>query len=53
MELASSIDIKTAFLQGEELTCEVYIIPPKELRRPGIVWRLKKFVYGLIDASLY
>ena len=53
MELASFIDIKTAFLQGEELTCEVYIIPPKELRRPGIVWRLKKFVYGLIDASLY
>ena len=50
---ASSIDIKTAFLQGEELTCEVYIIPPKELGRPGIVWCLKKCVYGLIDASLY
>ena len=50
---ASFIDIKTAFLQGEELTREVYIIPPKELRRPGIVWCLKKCVYGLSDASMY
>ena len=50
---ASSIDIKTVFLQGEELTCQVYIIPSKELRRLGIVWRLKKCVYGLSDASLY
>ena len=49
---ASSIDTKTAFLQGEELTRQVYIIPPKELRRLGIVWRLKKCIYGLSDASL-
>ena len=41
---ASSIDIKTAFLQGEELTHEVYIIPPKELRRPEIVWHLKMYM---------
>ena len=50
---ASSIDIKTAFLQGEELTCEVYNILPKKFKRPRVVWRLKKCVYGLSDASLY
>ena len=50
---AFSIDIKTAFLQGEELTHEVYIIPQEELSRPGIVWRLKKCIYSLSEASLH
>ena len=25
--------------------------PPAELKKPGIVWKLKKTVYGLYDAS--
>ena len=48
----NTIDIKTAFLQGEKLEREVYILPPKEANESGKLWRLKKCVYGLSDASL-
>ncbi|KAL5006315.1 hypothetical protein ScPMuIL_015121 [Solemya velum] len=48
-----SMDIKTAFLQGHELERDIFIRPPKEADSPGIIWRLKKCVYGLVDASLY
>ena len=47
----NTIDIKTAFLQGEELDREVYLYPPKEANTNRI-WKLKKCVYGLADASL-
>ncbi|CAC5415686.1 unnamed protein product [Mytilus coruscus] len=39
----NSVDIKTAFLQGEKMQREVYLRPPKEA---------KANVYGLADASL-
>ena len=43
---------KTAFLQGGEIEREVYITPPKEAGvDPGSVWKLKKTIYGLQDAS--
>ena len=45
------IDVKTAFLQGEALTREVYLMPPKEVSQPGTLWKLNKCVYGLVDAS--
>ena len=49
----SSLDIKTAFLQGEKIDRDVYLRPPKEAKcDPGIVWKLHKCVYGLPDASL-
>ena len=44
------IDITTAFLQGEELDREVYLLPPKGCAPKGVVWRLRKPVYGLSDA---
>ena len=48
-----SIDVKTAFLQGETLERNVFLKPPSEANcRPGYVWKLKKCVYGLGDASL-
>ena len=47
-----SMDIKTAFLQGQTMDREVYIRPPKESKCDGI-WRLNKCVYGLSDASLH
>ena len=47
-----SIDVKTAFLQGDTMEREVYLKPPKEAGRYGKVWRLNKCVYGLSDASL-
>ena len=47
----NSIDIKAAFLQGKEIDRELYLDPPKEFKNPGKIWRLKKVVYGLSDAS--
>ena len=48
----NSIDVKTAFLQGKEMECIVYLRPPKEAET-NKDWRLKKCVYGLADASRY
>ena len=44
-------DYRSAFLQGEQLDRELFIEPPLEARIPGVVWKLKKAVYGLNDAS--
>ena len=46
----NSIDIKAAFLQGENFDREIYISPPKEANTNKI-WLLKKCTYGLVDAS--
>lgn len=46
-----SLDITSAFLQGRAIDRNVFIIPPKEVRKPGTLWRLKKCVYGLSDAA--
>ena len=48
-----SIDIKTAFLQGNKLSRDVYIKPTLEANcEINFVWKLKKCVYGLSNASL-
>ena len=48
----STIDIKSAFLQGNKIERNVYVIPPKEANVDSdIIWRLRKTVYGLNDAS--
>ena len=47
-----SIDIKTAFLQGELLKRDVYLKPPPEVHGDNQIWKLNKCVYGLTDASL-
>ena len=46
-----SIDIRAAFLQSKELDRDVYLEPPKDLRREGKLWKLRKPLYGLDDAS--
>ena len=48
----NSVDIKTAFLQGEKIPREVYLQPPKEANSARNIWKLNKCVYGLADASL-
>jgi hypothetical protein len=45
-----SIDIKTAYLQGDHINRMLYIKPPMESGSDGI-WRLKKTIYGLKDAA--
>ena len=47
----NSIDYKVAFLQGKAIEREVFLHPPKEAKIDGKLWRLKKVVYGLSDAS--
>jgi hypothetical protein len=44
-------DIKSAFLQGKEMEREVFLTPPKEVRTPGVIWKLKHCLYGLNDAA--
>src|ERR1700755_1664326 len=46
----NSIDIKTAYLQGDRIKRKVWVIPPKEAKEKGL-WELKKTVYGLKDAA--
>ena len=41
----------SAFLQGQTLEIDVYVIPPHEDRKYGIVWKVRKSAYGLYDAS--
>ena len=46
-----STDIKNAFLQGTRINREVFVEPPAEVNMRGYLWRLKKCIYGLQDAS--
>merc|ERR1712090_91797 len=46
-----SIDIRAAFLQAKNLEREIFLLPPKDVQKEGIIWRLKKPLYGLNDAS--
>ena len=45
-----TLDVKTAYLQGEKIKREVYLKPPKEVSYDGL-WKLNKTVYGLKDAA--
>ena len=46
-----AIDIKSAFLQGDKLNRKVFVKPPREANLTNKLWRLKKCLYGLKDAS--
>ena len=45
-----TLDVKTAYLQGDEIQRDVYLRPPNEGNWNGL-WKLKKTVYGLKDAA--
>ena len=45
------MDIRAIFLQARELDRDVFLMPPKNIRKEGYVWKLKKPLYGLNDAS--
>ena len=42
-------DIQCAFLQGEPLERTVFVEPPVEAKKPGVIWQLNIPVYGLKD----
>ena len=47
----ASVDIRAAFLQSKTLDRDIFMLPPPDIRKPGVIWRLKKPLYGLDDAS--
>ena len=46
----NSLDIQSAFLQGQHLERDIYLKPPKEANTKNI-WKLKKCIYGMSQAS--
>ena len=46
----NALGIQSAFLQGKSITRDVYLMPPKEADTEKL-WKMKKCVYGLTDAS--
>ena len=46
-----SLDITSAFLQSDKIDRDVFIKPPAMFRTNGLVWKLKKPLYGLGDSS--
>ena len=48
----NSLDVKTTFLQGKSMERVVYMRLPQEANT-NTVWRLRKCIFGLADASRY
>ena len=49
--MCNTMDIRTAFLQGCDLRRDVFIKPPAGFAPVGVLWKLKKCTYGLVDAA--
>ena len=47
----ASVDIRAAFLQSKVLDRDVFVEPTSDVKKQGWIWRLKKPLYGLDDAS--
>ena len=45
------MDIRAAFLQAKTLDREVFVRPPKDIEKEGVIWKLLKPLYGIDDAS--
>ena len=45
-----SVDIYAAFLQSKVFDRNLFVEPPADIKKEGIIWRLKKPLYGLDDA---
>merc|ERR1712101_80300 len=46
-----SVNIRAAFLQAKTLDREVYVKPPKDQEKEGVIWILLKPLYSLDDTS--
>ena len=38
----ASVDIRAAFLQSRTLDRDVFMLPPPDIKKPGMIWKLKK-----------
>ena len=45
------VNIRATFLQSRTLDRDVFMKPPPDIRKEGVIWKLKKPLYGLDDAS--
>lgn len=45
------VDIRVVFLQSKDLDRDVFVKPPGDIKKPGWIWKLKKSLYGLDEAS--
>jgi Reverse transcriptase (RNA-dependent DNA polymerase) len=48
--IPNSWDFTTAFLQGNSLTRDVFVVPPIDFVGSHVVWRLKKPIYSIVSA---
>ena len=46
----NGLDVKTAYLQGKHIDCDIYMKPRKECETCNCLWKLNVCVYGLNDA---
>merc|ERR1712243_256552 len=46
-----SMDIRADFLQAKTLYREVFVRPPKDIEKEGVIWKLLKPLYRLDDGS--
>jgi transposase InsO family protein len=46
-----STDITSAYLQGDQMSRVVHLLPPREANEQGHLWKLKKCLYGLNDGA--
>ena len=42
----ASVNISVSFLQSRTLDRDFFMLPPPDIRKPGVIWRLKKPLYG-------
>ena len=47
----ASVDIRAHFLRSKVLDRDIFAKPPEDIKKPGVVWKLKKPFYGLDDTS--
>ena len=40
-----SMDIRLTFLQAKKLDREVFVRPPDDIRKEGVIWKLLKLLY--------
>ena len=45
-----SLNITLAFLQGNNIEREVFVLPPSEIMEEEKIWRFQRYIYGLNDA---
>ena len=47
----ASVNNRAAFLQSRTLERDVFVEPPPDIKKQAVIWKLKKPLYGLYDAS--